>query len=84
MYIWQPIETAPKDGAVIFVASKETGRAYIAKWNAEFDAWTNELGGFDGEICQLSVTGCWETADAWFQPNEVSHWMPLPPPPIAS
>ena len=37
----------------------------------------------DGEeICDLSVTGVWFSGTGWFQPNEVSHWMPLPLPPV--
>jgi len=78
---WRGISTAPKDGRAIFVASAETGRAHIAKWNGVGDSWTDEFGGFEGEICQLSATGIWESGGGWFQPNEVTHWMPLPPPP---
>lgn len=86
---WQDISTAPKDGSAVLLLSKafadERGdhpaKCHIGKWNAEGDSWTDDLGGFDGEICTLSVTGVWESGGGWFQPNEVTHWMPLPSPP---
>lgn len=56
-------------------------KCHIGKWNAEGTSWTDELGGFEREICKLSVTGIWESGGGWFQPNEVTHWMPLPAPP---
>lgn len=92
---WQPIATAPKDGTPIIVMSKgdtfETvpgepptvrpPRAYIATWNPDGDSWTDEDGNLEGEICVLTVTGIWASGHGWFQPNEVTHWLPIPPPP---
>lgn len=93
---WQPIETAPRDGTAIFVCSKadigETPdgtlipirpRAYIAVWNPKGTSWVDEMGDPDGEICTLGVTGTWSSGGGWFQPNEVTHWMPLPAAPEA-
>lgn len=33
---WQPIETAPKDIAVILY---EDGESYVAEWDRRFDRW---------------------------------------------
>jgi hypothetical protein len=94
---WQPIETAPKDGTPVFLLSahqtidagvngvwENPPRAYIGVWNPDGDSWTDELGNLDpanGEICTLTVTGTWSSGGGWFQPNEVTHWQPLPAPP---
>jgi transcriptional regulator with XRE-family HTH domain len=90
---WQPIETAPKDGSCVLLLSRAYGatdgeveypqpaKCHIGKWNAEGTSWTDALGSFEEEICMLSTTGIWESGGGWFQPNEVTHWMPLPAPP---
>lgn len=94
---WQMIGTAPKDGRLIWLLTKgytidygehNGGKIYhpprcaIGKWNPEGDSWVDENGllGTD-DVCQLAVTGIWESGGGWFQPNEVTHWMPLPAPP---
>jgi hypothetical protein len=87
---WRPIETAPKDGTPILVLAKayhdghcfHEARCSIAKWNMQGDSWTDQYGSLDGmDICQLTTTGTWSSGGGWFQPNEVTHWMPLPEPP---
>lgn len=95
---WQSIETAPKDGSAVLLLSRghhtdygaDNGgiifhppKCHIGKWDPQGDSWTDETGGFVGEICTLTVTGVWESGGGWFQPNEVTHWMPLPEPPNA-
>lgn len=57
-------------------------RCSIGAWWPEGDSWTDQYGSLEGEdICQLTVTGVWSSGGGWFQPNEVTHWMPLPDPP---
>ena len=82
---WQPIETAPRDATAILVMrdiwpGNPSGRAedcnghntYVAEW------WSAE--GPDG-------AGAWICYMHHIQdpecPIEPTHWMPLPPPPMA-
>jgi hypothetical protein len=59
----------------------------IGYWHAEGTAWCDELGRFpdhpefDSDTMALHKTGVWYSGGGWFQPNEVTHWMPLPEPP---
>lgn len=89
MVKWQPIETAPKDGTVILLLSipdemQRPARVAMGHWNPEGDSWVDEMGRFDGEAYELAQTGVWNSGGGWFQPNEVSHWMPLPAIPSSS
>lgn len=87
---------APWDGNPVWLCTKEhtdpagewheevhhPARCSIGRWNPEGDSWVNEQGQLDAEdVCMLAVTGFWESGGGWFQPNEVTHWMPLPEPP---
>jgi hypothetical protein len=87
---WRDISTAPKDGTPIWLLTKayadpgdppifHPARCSIGKWNPDGNSWTDEYGSLDGEdVCQLTVTGVWASGGGWFQPNEVTHWQPLP------
>lgn len=88
---WQPIETAPKDGTRILLvavpyeapeAAVLPASVHIGYWNPEGTAWVDECDSLDGDAHHLKVTGVWNNRSGWFQPNEVSHWMPLPEPPF--
>ena len=66
---WQPIESAPKDGTVVFLGweSKEGEIIHPEErglWNFVIDEWCH-----DGELEDYYVM---------FHPT---HWMPLPEPP---
>ena len=84
---WQKIESAPRDGNCIWLLSKgdeieRLPRAAVGYWDKNGTSWVDEHGNMDGEnVCTLAVTGVWYSGGGWFQPNEVTHWMPLPEPP---
>jgi hypothetical protein len=57
---------------------------HIGYWNPDGSAWVDECGSFDGDADHLAQTGVWNSASGWFQPDEVTHWMPLPSVPVDS
>lgn len=90
---WYPIDTAPQDGSLVFLLSEaydaemikgETThfppRVALGKWDPEGTSWVDENGriGGPGEAYTLAVTGTWDSRGGWFQPDEVTHWSPLP------
>jgi hypothetical protein len=67
---WQPIATAPKEGADVLLWSSSPSHAdyYIGRYEAgESGAWDTEAGWFSDDGADIDPT----------------HWMPLPAPPIA-
>jgi hypothetical protein len=71
---WQPIETAPKDRLILVVYRGQW--VYIGQWkeDAAFERCERRPGWevFEGEDCWYSVS---------IEPDEATHWMPLPTPP---
>jgi predicted RNase H-like HicB family nuclease len=88
--IWLPIETAPKDGSAILLLSApyedaQTGahpaKVAIGHWWPEGSSWVPEGPHKEKEVYTLQQAGVWLSGGGWFQPNEVTHWAPLPLPP---
>lgn len=64
---WQPIETAPKDGAAILIYTPSFyfgAGVYLAWWGGDW--W---------EVCTEGRTG------HSYSCSRATHWMPLPEPP---
>lgn len=58
----------------------------IGKWDIEGTSWCDQYGRYlddpevDDDSVTLYETGFWSSGGGWFQPNEVTHWMPIPEP----
>lgn len=70
--MWQPIQTAPKDGTEVIVADPENGMVTSAYWYARNDRVAPDDGWWDN----LPDRGAY-TAHICFEPT---CWMPLPEP----
>lgn len=79
---WQPIASAPQDGTTIDL------------WHREFGRQTDHYWGLPHHECGEAGIYCdsdWHSEkEGWvdstfnhlsFNTEEISHWMPLPPPP---
>lgn len=93
---WQPISTAPKDGRWVILLSVPSEASdgvdvtpvppspFIGRWDPEGTSWVTEHGRLSYEDADhLEVTGFWACGHGWLQPNDVTHWMPLPAPPAS-
>jgi hypothetical protein len=63
---WQPIETAPKDGALLIAASQNHNEVEVVRWMPE-GADEDGLAHWSGPSCRT-----------WFNERYFTHWMPLP------
>ena len=94
---WMPIETVmPESGQVVLACYKnETGKVRIirAQWvkaKTSESGWESDCGEYDEEAdCYYDPEGWYECIDNWneyssvFVSANITHWMPLPPPPTA-
>lgn len=64
--MWQPIETAPKDGTHIL--------AYMD--DAAIEAWWDQRYGWECVVMSSHGCGCCGSSN-----DDPTHWMPLPPKP---
>ena len=67
---WQPIETAPKDGAEFLAYDPVSNRADVCEWNEML-----------GCVWQSQADGEFGPDEGEFRGDSASHWMPLPQPP---
>lgn len=65
--MWEPIESAPKDGNAILACSNKSGDGFH-----QTVFWDDEC---------FSGTPGWASECAAFSPYAFTHWRPLPPPP---
>jgi len=80
MSSWQPIETAPRDGTIVLLASSTMVGA---------GAWAPDLHGDtypwafvdDFSTCELTSGYPGIAPNAWALNDGPSHWMPIPAPP---
>jgi hypothetical protein len=73
---WQPIETAPRDGSIVWVANPHSiCVAYFA--GKEERCWRNWYRGNRYENVHIS-TDAYLPEPVWFDPT---HWQPTPKPP---
>ena len=69
---WQDISTAPKDGTEVLL-SDHNGHMETGYWYPKGTSITT--------TGNIETTGVWFAGGGWYQPEEVTHWMPLPEPP---
>ena len=73
---WRSIESAPKDGSRVIVWN---GAPFFVTWQHEcqFERFETRPG--------WSVFECEDSFYSWgFEPDEPTHWMPLPESPVSA
>ena len=78
---WQPIETAPKDAAMLLLLKRGHPEDYHSRVVVSF--WGDRLSGlFDTEEnCWLNWHEGFDGDSVWAVVSDPTHWMPLPEPP---
>ena len=75
--MWQPIETAPKDGTEVLLFGSWAGEI-----NGKFDPPSIAVGLFYGEGDYKEFDWLATNTDAYCVWGKPTHWMPLPDEPI--
>ncbi len=81
-YPWQPIADAPRDGTPVYLLSAPyhsgepenrtiPSEIFLGQWNPDGVPWV-------GDDLFNTGTGKWRSCGAWFEPGEVTHFMPMP------
>ncbi len=77
--MWQPIDTAPKDGTRIIVIGDYDDWCE-ARWNAKDKCWEPSWQGSHGVI---EWQGDLSTSYKEVSSEAITHWLPIPTPPKA-
>ena len=74
---WQPIETAPKGGSRVLLASG--GYVAIGAWDAWLRHPDGRVVGLEAHCNPAALVDCWRWDGEGFECNPPpTHWMPLP------
>ena len=77
--MWQPIETAPRDGTEFQARIPGHGQDNVIAWDDNFECWAFTR---DQEPPDCWTDGyCWESNEDLQSSVKPTHWMPLPPTP---
>lgn len=76
---WQPIETAPKDGAYILVWGRTTCGEF--EQAAHKSAWLDNSDERDGSDMGWLIADSYSSYSECCVHVDATHWMPLPEPP---
>lgn len=74
---WQPIETAPRDGSFILAWIKDEDGGHVEQLRYDLSAERSASGEFGPFVWGTPLSEC----GVWAR-DIVTHWMPLPSPPL--
>lgn len=74
MTAWLPIDDEAKSGFVLLLTRRKPRTFHVGKWNPKGSSW-------EPGQARLMRTGVWDSEGGWFEPSEVTHYIPIPSPP---